>query len=499
MITLGVVYDAVPSPWSFYGRERELGAISALLEAERFFFLRVTGRRRIGKTTLITEALRRSGRQRVAYVMVADADPAGVVLGAREHLRRSGVEDTGFRDLFGLASTIGRLVRDGWVVVLDEYQAFARKPLYLFNSALQFEVDQLRAPGSAPTRGGLIVLGSIQAEMDALLADRRAPLFGRATAVLELDHLAPSVTAQILTTHAGRLDGRRWLTLWTILQGIPKYWRDAHEVDALGAEPEVALTRLFFTGTAPLAADGTGWLLEELRGRYDPLLRYLAAHPNAPRADIAAHIADTAGHTSVQVGAWLAALEQRFGLIERTMPAFAEAPARSGRYRISDNFLLSWLGALATPVAFLGLRPMPELVAEAADRLSTLEGFALERLAAGLLHERSRRGFGDLSVSEPIRGWWDRSGAEVDLVLVHEPDRRVVLGTCKRAPARLVRDLPRFDAHVARLLATQPRLAGWRVEKIAISTRLDAEHRRACTAAGYLPRDLHDLTDGLIS
>jgi hypothetical protein len=142
---------------------------------------------------------------------------------------------------------------------------------------------------------------------------------------------------------------------------------------------------------------------------------------------------------------------------------------------------------------------MPELVAEAADRLSTLEGFALERLAAGLLHERSRRGFGDLSVSEPIRGWWDRSGAEVDLVLVHEPDRRVVLGTCKRAPARLVRDLPRFDAHVARLLATQPRLAGWRVEKIAISTRLDAEHRRACTAAGYLARDLHDLTDGLIS
>jgi hypothetical protein len=145
MITLGVVYDAVPSPWSFYGRERELGAISALLEAERFFFLRVTGRRRIGKTTLITEALRRSGRQRVAYVMVADADPAGVVLGAREHLRRSGVEDTGFRDLFGLASTIGRLVRDGWVVVLDEYQAFARKPLYLFNSALQFEVEPPRA------------------------------------------------------------------------------------------------------------------------------------------------------------------------------------------------------------------------------------------------------------------------------------------------------------------------------------------------------------------
>jgi AAA+ ATPase superfamily predicted ATPase len=489
--------DTSISPWSFYGRERELAAIRALLDADRFFFLRVTGRRRIGKTTLVTEALRRSGRDRVAYVMVADADPAGVVLGAREHLRRSGVEDTSFRDLFGLAATVGRLIRDGWIVVLDEYQAFARQPLHLFNSALQFEVDALRSPAAAPTRGGLILLGSIQAEMDALLADRRAPLFGRTTAVLDLDHLAPSVTASILATHAGRLDGARWLALWTILQGIPKYWRDAFEVGALDASPEDALSRLFFSGTAPLAADGAGWLLEELRGRYDPLLRYLAAHPNAPRADIAAHIAETAGHTSVQVGAWLATLEQRFRLIERAAPAFAKPNARNGRYRIVDNFLLSWLGALATPVAFIGLRPTAELVADAADRLQALEGFALERLASGLLHERSRRGVGDLPVTEPIRGWWDRTGAEVDLVLVHTPDRRVVLGSCKRSAPRLLRDLPRFDGHIARLLAANPQLAGWRVDRLAIAPVLDADQRRACVDAGYRPCDLHDLADGL--
>lgn len=494
-----MTHDEPPTSWSFYGREPELAALGALLGAGRFFFLRVTGRRRIGKTTLVLEALRRSGRARVAYVQVADADPAGVVLGAREHLRRSGVEDTGFRDLYGLAATVGRLIEEGWVVVLDEYQAFARKPLYLFNSALQFEVDRLRATGAPATSGGLILLGSIQAEMEALLADRRAPLFGRTTAVLDLDHLAPSVTAQILATHSGRVDGARWLSLWTMLQGIPKYWRDAYEVGALGAETEVALSRLFFSGTAPLAADGAGWLLEELRGRYDPLLRYLAAHPNAPRADLAAHIGETAGHSSTQVGAWLAALEQRFRLVERTRPAFAAPHARDGRYRIVDNFLLAWLGALATPVAFLGLRPMAELVAEAAERLRVLEGFALERLATGLIHERSRRGVGDLPVTQPVRAWWDRTGAEVDLVLVHEGERRVVLGSCKRAGARLVRDLPRFDGHVARLLNANRHLSGWRVDKLAIAPVLDAEQRHACAAAGYLPQDLQDLTEGLLT
>lgn len=83
-------------------------------------------------------------------------------------------------------------------------------------------------------------------------------------------------------------------------------------------------------------------------------------------------------------------------------------------------------------------------------------------------------------------------------MLVHEPDRRLILGSCKRAASRLVRDLPRFDGHVARLLAANARLGGWRVEKLAIAPHLDARHRSACRAAGYLPRDLHDLAEGLL-
>ena len=483
--------------WNFYGREPELAALADLLEAGRFFFLQVSGRRRIGKTTLVMEALRRSGRDRVAYVHIPDADPAGVVLGAREHLRRSGVGDLTFTDLFGLAGAVGRLVREGWVVVLDEYQAFARKPLYLFNSALQFEVDRLRDPGQGAVPGGLVVLGSIQTEMEALLEGRRAPLFGRTTASIHLGHLAPSVASGILQRH-GELDGPRLLFLWTLLHGIPKYWRDAWEVGALAVDRPEALRRLFFTSTAPLAADGTGWLLEELRGRYDTLLRYLAAHPGAPRADISAHIGETAGHTSAQVGAWLAALEDRFRLVQRVRPAFASPKSRTGRYRITDNFLVAWLGALAGPVAFVGVRPTPGLVAEADARLAKLEGVALERLAAALLAERSRRGVGDFPLLAPAVGWWDHKGAGVDLVAERADGRAVLVGTCKRNPDKLVADLPRFDGHIERLLTREPRLRHLDVHRVAIAPRLDAAHREVAAARGYRALDLNDLTAGLL-
>lgn len=299
----------------------------------------------------------------MAYVQVPDADPAGVVATAREHLALSGVKARPIPDLGGFARAVGELVREGWVVVLDEYQAFARRGLYSFNSALQFEVDRLRAPDSPPTQGGLILLGSVQTEMESLLGGYRAPLFGRVTDVLHLDHLAPSALAHILRRHA-TLDGPRLLFFWTLLQGIPKYWRDAYEVDALGAGRQTALDLLFFSGTAPLAAEGASWLIEELRGRYDILLRFLARRPGSTMAEITDHVRTAAG-ADVQVAPWLTALEDRFRLVRRLNPVFAPARARSGRYYLDDNFLSAWLGAIADPVALIGVRDTRSLVADA--------------------------------------------------------------------------------------------------------------------------------------
>lgn len=41
------------SDWRFYGRSTELDALTAILNRRRWFFAKITGRRRIGKTTLV--------------------------------------------------------------------------------------------------------------------------------------------------------------------------------------------------------------------------------------------------------------------------------------------------------------------------------------------------------------------------------------------------------------------------------------------------------------
>ena len=66
-------------PWGFYGRRLELDQVREILRRERWFFLKVSGRRRIGKTSLVQQALEAEQRQKVLYLQVPDSDPAGVV------------------------------------------------------------------------------------------------------------------------------------------------------------------------------------------------------------------------------------------------------------------------------------------------------------------------------------------------------------------------------------------------------------------------------------
>ena len=134
--------------WGFYGRTRELSALEEILRRQRWFFARITGRRRIGKTTLIQQALERAGRDAILYLQIPDSAPAGVLSAVGDALTTFGLDPERFKrpdSLRAFAQLIGTLVRAGYVVALDEFQYFSRKHLYAFTSHLQAVVDELAA------------------------------------------------------------------------------------------------------------------------------------------------------------------------------------------------------------------------------------------------------------------------------------------------------------------------------------------------------------------
>jgi AAA+ ATPase superfamily predicted ATPase len=481
--------------WGFYGRRRERAELAAVLGRGRWFFLQISGRRRIGKTRLVQELLQPERRKRVLYIQIPDSDPAGVVSTARDFMENFGVDAPLPHDLRSLAVRIGALCAEGWIVALDEFQYFSRKALYPFTSELQSEVDRLAAtPG---INGGLIVLGSLHTEMQALLEDRSAPLYQRLTDTISLGHLDIASLLELLQAH-GETTPERLLFLWNLFEGVPKFYRDCYEQGVIAADRHALLERMFFSSSSPLRTEADNLFLRELRGRYDLVLKYVARHPGCTHADLQAHADSVAPELGSQVASYLKTLEEKYEMVEKRLPVFAKPKARKGHYTIRDNFLRSWLDALAVPTAAINFRPLEGLVEQADQRLMTAEGYGLERLVGQLYEERSRLGLGDFPLTSRIEGWWDRTDIEIDLVALDDNERRLRLGSCKRSAAALVADLSRFDGHVDGFLKAFPRFSAWQVEKVAIAPSLNQEARQAIEAMGYVPQSLGDLTTDLL-
>ena len=483
--------------WGFYGRRTELESLRDVLSRRRWFFLKISGRRRIGKTSLVQQALQPSQRSNVLYIQIPDSDPAGVVSTARDFMQMFGIHADLPTDLRSLATTLGVLIENGWIVALDEFQYFNRKALFEFTSQLQSEVDRLSAI-SERVAGGLIALGSLHTEMAALLDERTAPLYNRVTDDLDLGHLDIASIVEILEKHADPTPSRL-LFLWNLFEGVPKFYRDCFEQGVIGSERRTVLRQMFFSSSSPLRTEADNWFLKELRGRYDLVLKYIATHPGCSNAELQNYARSVEPASEAQVGGYLCVLDQRYKMIERLQPIFSKSSAKSGRFYIRDNFLRSWLAALAVPVASVSFRPIDTLVQIADERLAEAEGHGLERLVAALYEERSRKGIGDFALTQHIRGWWDRNDTEIDLVALNEDDRVLRLGSCKRSSERLVRDLSSFGGHVERFLAAFPRFKEWTLEKVAIAPALSSSMRAEIVGAGYLAQDLGDLIDGLSS
>lgn len=394
-----------------------------------------------------------------------------------------------------LASSIADLIRQGYIVALDEFQYFHRTALYEFTSHLQAEVDQLSTDaGSVP--GGLIVLGSIHTEMSTLLDDRSAPLFNRLTDTLDLGHLDLASILEILRTHSDP-SPERLLFMWNLFEGVPKFYRDCYEQAVLGADRNTLLRRMFFSSSSPLRTEAENWFLRELRGRYDLVLKFIARNPGCTNGDLDAHAQSEDPDSRRQVAGYVKVLSERYEMIERLQPIFSKPTSRSGRFYIRDNFLRSWLAALAVPAASVNFRPLEQLIDEADSRLMTSEGHGLERLVAQAYAERSRRGLGDFSLTQQVRGYWDRKGTEIDLVALDESRKQIRLVNCKRSPERLLYDVPAFGVHIDRFLAVASRFRTWSVEKVAVAPLISQQTRTILRDRGYIAQDLDDLTRGL--
>lgn len=492
--------------WQFYGRAEPLSELRRIVNAERWFFCRIEGRRRIGKTSLLSQLTNEDASlsERLIYMQVPDSDERDVATAFQralkdcEHSLAQRLSHT-VVDFPTMAKAIGELCRAGLVVVIDEFQYFTRVVLKSFNSFLQAEVDKLR--GSNIKQGGLFVLGSLHADMNQLLEDKGAPLYGRLTQRIKLDHwdfedLLDLFRAQDL------LAASQWLTLWTFFEGVPKFYHDAFEQDLYQIGPEnftnELLTRMFLRSSSPLSEEADTWFLRELRGRSLSMLTFLAEHAGCGNGELLAGVGPPEEKT--QISAYLVKLVSSYEMIAKLNPVFSDGKSRNARYYIADNFLQAWLAVAKPAREAARMKPLSKTLELARPRLTVVEGFAFEKLIRKLHQECSRKGRGDFELSSMQLGYWNRPkdasrSIEIDLVALDEPNKRVRFGSCKRsAEAHTSESLAGFERHVHGFLAARDHrhLADWRKEMVLFSPTFTQDDRKHFAGKGYSAKDLND-------
>ncbi len=445
----------------FYDRERELARLREIASLSRrsSHLVVITGRRRVGKTELIR---RFAGEGKgVLYFFVSKKKPhilleeyRDLVAGRFPLLRRASF--AGFDDFFRFL--FDAMKEQPLFVVFDEFQNFLHVDPSVFSTMQDLWDRQKDA-----VKGAFLCIGSVQTLMRDIFEGMKEPLFGRATARLYLEPLAPDTVAEILSDH--RLNAPKHLPFFfALFGGVPKYYFLLDRYRLFGKPHEEIVRKLFCEADAPLQNEGRELLIEEFGKNYH--LYFSVLQVIAGGETQMARIADGAGINVNSISKYLEELVSYYQVIERRIPVTSHRREhKSGRYFISDPALRFWFRYIYRHRSLLEIGDEKKLTGIIVKDLATLMGTSFEDLVRALLVRRNGEGLLPFRFARIGRYWSRKGDVEVDIVALDEKEENILIGECKLSGSRFTR---REAARLKEKARTIKRLRGGGREHFAL-------------------------------
>jgi AAA+ ATPase superfamily predicted ATPase len=312
----------------FIGRQNELALLHEELTTDKASLALVYGRRRIGKSTLIREAIK--DRTHVFYQATRVTSSLNLDSFKAEVAHGLGADDllTGLGDWLAVFHFLARAAeqKPGLTVVLDEFP-------YLVDAdpALPSIIQKFWDSGAARVGNlKLLLCGSMIAQMEELLAGRN-PLYGRKTLTLDLGPLSFREAAQFV-----RYSAEEKLLTCGVFGGTPFYLELLRGSDSLRSN----IARLLLTQTGGLVDEPVVLLQSELRevSRYASILAAIA-EGCTKHGEIIGRVKEI--NDSKALSPYLEKLE-RMRLIRIVRSMDATAKERDRRYFIADPLIAFW-------------------------------------------------------------------------------------------------------------------------------------------------------------
>ena len=309
----------------FIGREKELNTLDKLYQSNKFEFVVIYGRRRVGKTALITHFI---GDKKAIYFMGVESNEKQNL----ENLSKSMITlNNGIQPELSFLSFQAALEyafqsasTERTVLVIDEYPYVARASKSLA-STLQLLIDKYKETSKLM----LILCGSSMSYMEDHVLAYKAPLYGRRTAQMKIQPFDFEESCQYVKSYS---DEDKAL-LYGIVGGTPQYLLQMS--DRLSVEENIKNT--FLNPMSFLYEEPVNLLKQEVRepAIYNAIITAIATG-HTRMSEISSKVGEDTNVCSGYIKNLM-----NLGIVKKETP-YGEKESRKSIYSIEDNMFRFW-------------------------------------------------------------------------------------------------------------------------------------------------------------
>ena len=404
----------------FYNRTKEieeLRRIQGRAFDSRSRMTVITGRRRIGKTSLALRATQ--GEYSTVYLFVSRKNEAalceefaGLISSALDCYVPSEIKS--FSSLFRMLMELAKTRK--FNLIIDEFQEF-----FNINPSVYSDMQNIWDSYRNETHVNLLLMGSVYSMMHKIFENYHEPLFGRADAMIRLSGFGTGTMKEIMRDFRPDYTDDELLALYTITGGVPKY------IELLCEDTDLSVEGMFdyvVRENSLFVNEGRNLLIEEFGkdyGLYFSVLSCIASGINTQGA-----IEGALG--GVTVAGHLKRLIEDYSLIKRVRPILSKPRSQNVQYEMNDNFLRFWFNYFDRNQTLVELNNFEYLRQIVLSDYPTFSGLALEKWFRLKMMESHK--YSD------IGSWWDRKKGkeanEIDIVALSIEGKTALVAEVKR-------------------------------------------------------------------
>jgi hypothetical protein len=398
----------------FYDRTEEIATLRKIREnaKENAQFTVVTGRRRIGKTSLVLTAYK---DDQILYFFVGRKAENLLCEEFRHEVEtklgiKMGGTPANFAEIFDYLMLLSK--ERSFTLFIDEFQNFDR-----VNPAVFSDMQKIWDLNHELSKINLIVCGSVFSMMTKIFRDKKEPLYNRQNRFMQVKAFKPSVLKEVMHDYAPDYGNDDLLALYSFTGGVAKYVQLLVEDHAFTVD---AMIDSIISSDSVFINEGRSILVEEFGKDYDSYFSILSAiaSGHTRRSEIESLIGK-------EIGGYLARLENDYGIIKKELPLGAKPLSKTAVYSIHDNFLAFWFRFIFKYGHMLEIGAYGQMRALIRRDYATFSGKMLERYFYDKAAESGKYTI--------LGRWWDRKGEnEIDLIAANEIDRTAEVYEIKR-------------------------------------------------------------------